>query len=156
VNERSDVCRWEWDVHGDNGCGCCDECPECACSEDRVQHIDALRLRNVLGRNAWSAPTEFGPAGWSLRTNDSVVIVTCAEDDDGIDWRHASMSRPSGVPTYEDLTLLHRAAFPEGGWSYQVFAPPTNHINIHPRTLHLWGHCDGSPALQDFGARGTI
>jgi hypothetical protein len=120
-------------------------------------HVDILRVRDLLGRKEWMSPEPFGPRGWGLVhvTGYRSVIITCS-DDDGIDWRHASMTAEDGVPTYEDLKLLHRAAFVHGGWAYQCFAPPSEHISIHDNALHLWGHCDGSPALQNFGRFGTI
>jgi hypothetical protein len=31
---HADYCVWTLDAFGDNGCGCCDECPECDCSMD--------------------------------------------------------------------------------------------------------------------------
>jgi hypothetical protein len=33
-----------------------------------------------------------------------------------------------------------------------VFAPPTDHVNIHEYALHLFGRLDGTPALPDFTA----
>jgi hypothetical protein len=42
------------------------------------------------------------------------------------------------------------------GWSYQVFAPPSQHVNIHEHALHLWGRVDGTNVLPSFGVLGTI
>ena len=42
------------------------------------------------------------------------------------------------------------------GFAYQVFAPPTRHVNIHEHALHLWGRVDGKSITPDFGAFGTI
>jgi len=122
-------------------------------------HVDGLQLRRALGREHWSVPRPFGPAGWCIDRHDRAarVIVTCApHHEDGVDWRHASISRPDRMPDYEDLVTLHRAAFGEEAWAYQVFAPAGEHVNIHAHALHLWGRCDGSPALPNFGALGTI
>ncbi|MEU4804392.1 hypothetical protein [Actinosynnema sp. NPDC023587] len=38
----------------------------------------------------------------------------------------------------------------------QVFVPPAEHANFHPRALHLWGRGDGRRMLPDFGSAGTI
>lgn len=59
------------------------------------------------------------------------------------------------MPTYDDLCLLHRAVFKDG-YAYQVFAPPSRHVNIHQYALHLWGRSDGKPVLPEFGCEGTI
>lgn len=118
--------------------------------------IDALKLRRVLGRDRWLPPAPHGPDGWSLVARDraSSVIVSCA-DFDGVDWLHASIAHDERMPTYEDLQLLHRAAFGHG-FAFQVFAPPSRHVNIHQYALHLWGRRDGRNPLPDFGVSGTI
>ncbi|MCW2757013.1 MAG: hypothetical protein JWO46_759, partial [Nocardioidaceae bacterium] len=56
----------------------------------------------------------------------------------------------------DDLVYLHHAVWGSTGWSYQVFAPAEDHVNIHSFALHLWGHLDGSPALPNFGYMGSI
>jgi hypothetical protein len=120
---------------------------------------DPLRIRSVLGHKQWSVPTEFGPDGWYLIRHDytAAVIVTAAEHD-GIEYIHASIATADGktMPTYEDLVLLYRAVFGTAGYAYQVFAPASEHVNIHPTALHLWGRADGRPCLPEFGSMGTI
>jgi hypothetical protein len=118
--------------------------------------IDALALRRVLGRETWGVPQPFGPDGWRLVRQDHCgsVIVTAAELD-GAEWRHASIALEE-MPRYEDLVLLHKAAWPKGGYAYQVFVPPSQHVNIHDHALHLWGRSDGRAVLPEFGAGGTI
>lgn len=127
--------------------------------------INGLHLRRAMGRADWGVPDPFGPDGWRMleRTGDGAIIVTVADHPgDGNpwapgpqEWVHASMSRRDRVPSYDDLCALHRAVFGDG-WAYQVFAPPTDHVNIHPNTLHLWGLVSGEPVLPNFGEMGTI
>jgi hypothetical protein len=111
--------------------------------------FDVLTIRRRLGRSNWAAPRPFGPDGWSFMNLDghASVIVSCAPAD-GEDWVHASIARDE-MPTYADLKMLHDAVFGDG-WAYQVFAPPSEHVNIHEHALHLWGRLDGKPALPDF------
>ena len=119
--------------------------------------MDVLNIRRVLGRRDWLAPRPFGPCGWRLGHADGIgsVIVTEA-DHDGDDWVHASIAWAETMPTYDDLKLLHLAVFGDG-WAYQVFAPPSDHVNIHAYALHLFGRSDGKPALPDFtGGTGSI
>lgn len=118
--------------------------------------LDALRVRRVLGHGSWSVPKPFGDDGWYIDRYDGEarVIVSVADFADA-EWIHASMSCRTGVPNYAELKRLHRAAF-NGGYAYQVFAPPDEHVNIHPRTLHLWGRLDGKPALPEFAINGSI
>ena len=123
--------------------------------------LQPLLIRKRLGRETWSAPTEFGPDGWMLRRKDGTgsVLVTVSpvreEDDPAAPWLHASIAGLYTMPTYDDLQLLHRAVWPNG-WAYQCFAPPHSHVNIHPYALHLWGRPDGRAVLPNFGWTGSI
>lgn len=112
--------------------------------------LNALAIRRSLGRQLWGPPTPFGPDGWRFIRAEQTgsIIITCAEHD-GDEWIHASIAYPTHMPRYEDLKLLHQAVFGDG-WAYQVFAPPTDHVNIHEHALHLFGRLDGKPALPDF------
>jgi hypothetical protein len=120
-------------------------------------NVDALRLRRVMGRDDWLPPHPWGPDGWSMTARDhqASVIVSCA-DHGGVEWVHASIAHTSALPTYDDLTRLRTAVWGATGWAYQVFAPPSSHVNIHEHALHLWGRLDGHRVLPDFGAAGTI
>lgn len=128
-------------------------------------HVDALEIARRLPRADWAPPADGPIAGWLFRRRDRAasILVSAgpsAESLLGISsdhslWVHASISRPDRMPDYADLVLMHHAVFGEG-WAYQVFAPTADHVNIHPRALHLWGRPDGSPALPNFGALGTI
>jgi hypothetical protein len=112
-------------------------------------NFNALAIRHRLGKTTWKPPKPHGPDGWSFVNRNEVtsVIVSCAPHDDA-EWVHASIAHAERMPTYDDLKLLHRAVF-GGGWAYQVFAPPSDHVNIHEHALHLWGRLDGLPALPD-------
>ena len=109
-----------------------------------------LLIRRRLGRGNWSTPTPHGPDGWYFVElgGMSSVIVSCAPHADQ-EWVHASIAHQDRMPTYADLKLLHGAVFGDG-WAYQVFAPPSDHVNIHEHALHLFGRLDGKPALPDF------
>lgn len=109
-----------------------------------------LLIRRALDRLAFRAPEPFGPDGWLYRRfdDDGQVIVTCS-DYHGADWIHASIAHPDRLPDYDELALLHRAVF-GAGYAYQVFAPPSDHVNVHAYALHLWGRRDGAAALPDF------
>jgi hypothetical protein len=132
-----------------------------------VSTVNGLAVRKRLGRDYWSAPDPFGSDGWRF---DSLqwtkergagrIIVTASEFTKvgapaGQEWLHASISWTKQMPSYEDLTRLHAAVWPEG-YAYQVFAPPSQHVNLHAYALHLWGLADGSPILPEFGKFGTI
>lgn len=113
-------------------------------------NLNALAIRRGLGRGDWSTPVPFGEDGWLFDALDGTgrVIVSVAPCN-GEDWIHASISRVREMPSYADLKLLHTAVF-GNRWSYQVFAPPAEHVNIHGTALHLFGRLDGQSCLPDF------
>ncbi len=118
--------------------------------------IDIISVIRILGKKAWSTPRTFGPNGWqTIRVSDGASIIISVGVHDGEQWIHASIAHQDHTPSYEDLTLLHRAVFGDR-WAYQVFAPPTSHVNIHPYALHLFGRLDGTNMLPEFGRYGTI
>lgn len=118
--------------------------------------VSGLKLRKVLGREEWLPPVPFGPDGWRmLHQNGSASVIVTAADFDGVEYIHASVADSDEMPTYWDLALLHKAVFKDG-YAYQVFAPPVQHVNIHPNALHLWGRADGAAVLPEFGLAGTI
>lgn len=102
--------------------------------------FNVLNIRRVLGRDNWAAPRAFGPDGWSFVNFDgkSTVVFTAGDSLDGVEWVHASIAHADNMPAYSDLKLLHRAVYGDG-WAHQVFAPPSDHVNIHEHALHLWG-----------------
>lgn len=119
-----------------------------------------LQIRAALCRSydaRWSPPFEHGPDGWYFQLGGPKrsVIVSCADQPDGIEWVHASVAGVDELPSYEELKRLHAAVF-AGGYAYQVFAPPSEHVNIPVFALHLWGRLDGKAALPEFGAGGSI
>lgn len=120
-----------------------------------MSSLNALAIRRRLGRKDWNAPKPFGPDGWSFLhfLGAGSILITCASHD-GDDWVHASIAWGERMPTYADLKMLHAAVFGDG-WAYQVFAPPSDHVNIPRHTLppagpeqaeHLrrYEHGDGS------------
>lgn len=118
--------------------------------------IPAGRLRREMGRDDWRAPEVWGPDGWRMfhKSGRASVIVSVGRFE-GVEFVHASIARSDRMPDYLDLTTLHRAAFGDG-WAFQVFAPPSEHVNIHERALHLWGRLDGYPIHPNFAPHGTI
>lgn len=57
-------------------------------------NIDAIGIRRRLGATTWKPPMPFGPDGWKFinRNEASSIIVSCAPQDDGAEWVHASIA----------------------------------------------------------------
>ena len=105
-----------------------------------------------------ASPSGTDPTGgaWSGWITPPRVIVSTAWQDDGHEWTHASWAYDERLPTYHELVLLRSAVWGSTGWAFQVFAPPTEHVNIHAFALHLWGRVDGVNPFPNFGAKGSI
>lgn len=102
--------------------------------------------------------SNMGPSGitmWQQRSGYS-VIVSEAPLLDGNYWLHASIAHRERMPSYDDLKVLHNAAFNDR-YAYQLFVPSSKHYSFHNFALHLWGRSDGTPCTPDFIAElGTI
>jgi hypothetical protein len=77
------------------------------------------------------------------------VILSARREEDGHDWLHVSLSRADRLPDYDDLCKVKRDWVGRFRKAIQVFPPEDEHVNVHPRTLHLWG-CLSSDPLPDF------
>jgi len=86
----------------------------------------------------------------------SILISQSDQPDDPTEYLHASIAFVDSDPTYQDMVTLHRAVYGRRRWAYQVFAPTTEHVNLHAHALHLWGRADGRSMMPNFGRFGTI
>lgn len=58
----------------------------------------------------------------------------------GNSWDHASVSRSDRIPDWDEMSRVHRLFFQDNETAVQFHVPPSDHINCHPYTLHLWRH----------------
>lgn len=119
--------------------------------------IDAAAIHQKLGDN-WRRPVPFGDDGWNFEGVNRRIFATVDQESDPDNWWiHASVAyfQEWRIPSYSDLRQMHAAVF-DGGFAYQCFVPPTDHVNIRSNALHLWGRLDGTNVLPDFGRMGTI
>lgn len=110
-----------------------------------------LAIRQRLGRDAWAAPVPYGPDGWryDCKTVAGRIFVTCSDHENfSRDVVHASISFNESMPTYEDMVHLHESVWPNG-YAYELFVPPSFHVNIAPNARHLWGYLDNSPMIPE-------
>lgn len=74
--------------------------------------------------------------------------LSASTERDGNRWLHLSVSHAERLPSYDELAEARRA-FIGGRLAYQIFAPESEHVNIHPNCLHMWAPVDHRP-LPDF------
>jgi hypothetical protein len=120
----------------------------------------AIKERKVL-----PVPVIDLPAGWYVKigTAEAIFVRNPARElvvgfsesieKDGRRWRHVSASKPKRVPNYEEMCLVKNIFVGEEVEAYQVGAPKSRHVNIHPHCLHWFAPMDGA-VLPDFSMGG--
>lgn len=92
------------------------------------------------------------PRGWRVldRAVDGVAyrlpggahVIASVALHDGETWAHLSLSLKSGLPRWPDLVAVRDALLGPEVEAYQVAAPASRYVNIHPGVLHLWANLD--------------
>lgn len=108
------------------------------------------------------------PEGWKARGQCQVtgchryrhrdgltVAVTTSEESDGDAWLHASFSRRHRVPDWNDVTRVKHVFIGDHRKAVSILPATTEHVNLHPRCLHLWSNLDRDP-LPDLRNAGQI
>lgn len=129
-----------------------------------LQKVEAL-VAAMKERKPLPLPVIELPAGWRVRlaaegityvvnpARELTVGYSEAIEKDGRRWRHVSASKPKRVPNYEEMCLVKNIFIGEEVEAYQVGAPKSRHVSIHPNCLHWWAPMD-SPVLPDFSMGG--
>lgn len=98
-----------------------------------------------------------GEDGEAWESMDLRVIWSMAVEKDDRLWMHVSVSRPTRLPSYSDMTRVKGLFIGLERVAYTVLAPANDHVNIHSNCLHLWAPMEGEPPLPDFSrGLGTI
>lgn len=92
-------------------------------------------------------------SAWTKIGDDLMVLCSQSVEADGRMWFHVSMSRPTRLPTWQDVRRVKDAFIGKDQKAVQVFPPQSEYVNIHPHVLHLF-HCMDGDVLPDF-RRGT-
>lgn len=128
---------------------------------------DVANIEALVPERAWIAPFLVKREGWTRetptgngatfrsKTRGLFVMVSGAVELDGRRWIHVSVSRRDRLPSYDDLALVKRAFIGDERKALQVFAPSSEHYNLHAFCLHLWCCLDGD-GLPDFRAMGQV
>lgn len=53
-------------------------------------------------------------------------------------WDHVSVTHKKRIPNWTEMEYIKRMFFKDDETAMQVHVPPSEHINCHPRCLHLW------------------
>lgn len=119
-----------------------DETTEARCAP----WFDPWRPGNV--RAGWSA--HWAANGVLARSADGLLVfLTGRVWADSRCWLHVSYSRTQRIPDYADTQRIRKLFLGEQHWTYAIYPPADQYVNVHPRTLHLWCCLDG-PVTPDF------
>ena len=89
------------------------------------------------------------------RNSRLMVIASGMTEADGKRWVHISYSRPTRMPSYDDLCLVKDRFIGADRRAISVHPPRSEHVSLHAWCLHLW-HCIDDDGLPDFRHAGTI
>lgn len=86
---------------------------------------------------------------WRNNKKRLTVIASTAFEQDKREWLHISVVHDSRIPSYQDLCYVKRHFAGPERKCIQLFVPESEHVNIHPRCLHLFS-CLDEDILPDF------
>ena len=94
------------------------------------QHLDRWRIRT--GHWASAPGDRFG----AFQIGGLLVIASSGDLE--VPWQHVSVSRRDRCPTWREMDRVKRLFWDDDEAVMQLHVPRTEHVNIHPRCLHLW------------------
>jgi hypothetical protein len=84
-----------------------------------------------------------------------LVLWSGRTEKDGRRWVHVSCSRPSRLPSWEDVREVKDAFIGRDRRALQVLPPQDQYVNMHKHCLHLWC-CVDDDGLPDFRVEGLV
>jgi hypothetical protein len=99
-----------------------------------LRALDAHRL-DTTKSHGWNGDGTCG--GFSFPSPiDGQPLNVIASSGDG--WDHVSVSRRSRCPNWPEMEFIKRKFFRDDEAAMQLHVPESEHINVHPYTLHIW------------------
>ncbi len=101
-------------------------------------------LRSVTYQRVPAGRWEGGDLGGAFMAPSCVdgdALCILATSGDG--WDHVSVSLRARCPTWAEMDQVKRELFRPHETAMQLHVPPSDHVNVHPFTLHLWRPTSG-------------
>ena len=102
--------------------------------------VEGVRLAIKIP-DGWQRVANPHPGAW-FHADGMAVCASWDRDVDGISWLHVSVSRPSRLPSWNDLKRVKRDFIGDDKTALQVLPPADQWVNKHNFTLHLWHPID--------------
>jgi hypothetical protein len=97
----------------------------------------------------WCEIPHGGYHGVWVNQKKQMKVIASFEIHDQKQWLHVSISHERRMPAYQDLVYLKRHWIGADKKAVMVLPEESEHVNIHPRCLHLFCCINGDP-LPDF------
>jgi len=123
-------------------------------TEDRrrriIREVEPIRHRIASEYKHWTL-IEKRQDGISYRHSiaQGLTAIFSVEYHGGMCWLHASIARIDKIPDYKDLCKLKKEFIGPNLAALMKLPKESEHVNIHPYTLHLFSCLDGD-ILPDF------
>lgn len=107
-----------------------------------MRNLRELDRYRVPMRHIWKDDGDETCGGFSVPSciNRQPLHVIASADGG---WDHVSVSKDKRIPNWQEMEQIKRLFFFDDETAMQLHVPPKDHINCHPRTLHLWRPNDG-------------
>ena len=93
--------------------------------------------RRDLELQAFGREGDAGNGVFVVPAATSLGYMFCIVSN-GAGWDHVSVSRPKRIATWADMERAKRVFFADDETAMQLHVPVADHLNHHPRCLHLW------------------
>jgi hypothetical protein len=102
-------------------------------------------MRDLRKLNSYRIAVDIAPLYGDENSHDGGVFVVphrgtklrvIAGNGDG--WDHLSVSVKNRCPTWEEMEHIKRLFFEPHELAWEYHMPESDHISIHPYTLHIW------------------
>jgi hypothetical protein len=93
-------------------------------------HLEKSRVRE--GHYASATGDCFG----AFRLRGMVILASGGDAE--VPWEHVSVSRQDRTPTWGEMAKVKALFWDDIEAVMQLHVPRSQHINTHPRCLHLW------------------
>lgn len=101
-----------------------------------------IMMGNIGERRHLQAFPDFPTGEAYIATCGLRIVASTDRDDDGVRWRHISVSLKDRYPSWEELKAARYQFFDDEREVIQVFPPKSAYLNLHDNCFHLWSRVD--------------
>jgi hypothetical protein len=92
-------------------------------------------MRDLDELAKWCVERDEEGGSFRFQHHGQTMVVVASH---GLGWDHVSVSFHDRCPTWEEMEWVKRKFFRDDETAMQLHVAVSDHISIHPHTLHLW------------------